>query len=71
MDTPECVVKCKKELWQIKDRMAKEYGCDVKALVDYLRTKKHSAYVNVINLRAMKPAAEPPHSHDGLEKAHQ
>jgi hypothetical protein len=55
-----------KELWQIKDRMANEYGCDVKALIDYLRTKKHSADVNVINLRAMKAEAERANLHNGL-----
>ncbi|MCJ7593324.1 MAG: hypothetical protein MUO52_00950 [Desulfobacterales bacterium] len=47
-----------KELWKIKDGIANEYACDVKALVDYLRTKKHAADQNVINLRAMKHDAE-------------
>lgn len=30
-----------KELWKIKDAIAKEYGCDVKSLVAHLRAKKH------------------------------
>jgi hypothetical protein len=30
-----------KELWKIKDAIANEYGCDVKALVARLRAKSH------------------------------
>jgi len=29
-----------KELWKIKDDIAKEYGCDLKAFVSILRAKK-------------------------------
>ncbi len=47
-----------KELWKIKDGIANEYGCDVKALVDYLRTKKHVRDQRVIDLRTIKHGAE-------------
>jgi hypothetical protein len=47
-----------KELWKIKDGIANEYGYDVKALVDYLKTKKHEVDYQVVNLRKIKQAAE-------------
>ena len=47
-----------KELWKIKDVIANEYGCDVKALVAYLRAKKHEGDQQVVDLRAMKQTAE-------------
>jgi hypothetical protein len=47
-----------KELWKIKDAIANEYGCDVKALVAHLRAKKHEEDRQVVDLRAMKQAAE-------------
>jgi hypothetical protein len=40
-----------KELWKIKDAMANEYGCDVKALVAHLRAKKHEGGKYVVGLR--------------------
>lgn len=47
-----------KELWKIKDGIANEYGCDVKALVAHLRVKKHEGDQQVVDLRYMKHAAE-------------
>ena len=47
-----------KELWKIKDGIANEYACDVKALVDHLRTEKHVGDRHVIDLRDMKHGAE-------------
>ena len=47
-----------KELWTIKDKMAGEYGYDVKALVDHLRTKKHREDQLVIDLRSLKQIAK-------------
>ncbi len=47
-----------KELWKIKDGIANEYGCDVKALVTHLRAKKHNKNKQVVNLRSMKKTAE-------------
>jgi len=47
-----------KELWKIKDDIAKEYGYDVKALVVHLRAKKHEGDQQVVDLRSMKQAAE-------------
>ncbi len=48
-----------KELWQIKDAISNEHGCDVKALVAHLRAKKHEGEQQVVNLRHMKQTAEP------------
>ena len=47
-----------KELWKIKDTIANEYGCDVKALATHLRTKKHEGEQQVVDLRYMKQTAE-------------
>jgi len=47
-----------KELWEVKDSIANEHGCDVKALVAYLRTKKHAKDRQVVDLRSMKKTAE-------------
>ena len=47
-----------KELWKIKDGIANEYGCDVKALVAHLRAKKHEGDRQVVDLRYMKKTAE-------------
>jgi len=48
-----------KELWEIKDDIADEYGCDVNALAAHLRARKHEAGRQIINLRDMNRAAEP------------
>lgn len=47
-----------RELWGVKDKMADEYGWDVRALVAHLRTKKHVGNQHVVDLRTMKPIAE-------------
>jgi len=47
-----------KELWKIKDGIAKEYGYDVKALASYLKTKKSEVDYKVVDLRTIKQAAE-------------
>lgn len=47
-----------KELWKIKDGIAKEYGYDVKALVAYLKTKTSEEDHRIVDLRAMKKNAE-------------
>jgi hypothetical protein len=46
------------ELWRIKDTIAEEHGCDVKALVAHLKRRKHGAGQQPIDLRAMKLTAE-------------
>jgi len=46
-----------KELWKIKDDMADEYGCDVKALGPHLRNKEH-AEDSRVDLRSVKKTAE-------------
>ncbi|MGA1824896.1 MAG: hypothetical protein ACMUIP_09540 [bacterium] len=43
-----------KELWQIKDAIAQEYGNDINALVEHLRSMKHEQNRRVINLRSIK-----------------
>jgi len=47
-----------RELWKIKDSIADEYGCDVKALAAHLRGKKRDGDRQVVDLRTMKQAAE-------------
>ena len=47
-----------KELWRIKDSISKEYHCDVKAFVSYLRGKKHEGDQRVVDLRSSKQTAE-------------
>ena len=47
-----------KELWKIKDGIANEHGCDVKALAAHLRAKKHQGDQQVVDLRSMKQTAE-------------
>lgn len=43
-----------RELWKIKDTIANEHGCDVKALVAHLKAKEHEAERSVVNLRYIK-----------------
>ncbi len=47
-----------KELWTIKDAIAKEYDFDVKALVAHLRAKKHDEDKQVVELRSIKQCAD-------------
>lgn len=46
------------ELWQIKDNMAREHGYDIDAFVTHLQSRKRPADLQVVDLRAMKEAAE-------------
>ena len=46
------------ELWQIKDRIAREQGYDIDALVAHLQTKKRAEGRQVVDLRAMRQVAE-------------
>lgn len=43
-----------KELWEIKDAIANEYQCDVKALVTYLQMNKHEENQEVVDLMSTK-----------------
>ena len=47
-----------KELWQIKDNIAREYGYDLEALVAHLQTKQRPEGQCVVDLRAIREAAE-------------
>jgi len=52
---PDALIK---ELWQIKDRIAWEHGYDIEALVAHLHTKERPEGQRVVDLRAMREAAE-------------
>ena len=47
-----------KELWQIKDSIAREHGYNIEALVAHLQTKERPEGQRVVDLRAMTEAAE-------------
>ena len=47
-----------KELWQVKDNIAREHGYDLEALVAHLQTKKRPEGQCVVDLRAIRKAAE-------------
>jgi hypothetical protein len=47
-----------KELWQIKDSIAREHGYNIEALVAHLQTKERPEGQRVVDLRAMRVAAE-------------
>ena len=47
-----------KELWQIKDSIAREHGYDIDALVAHLQTKKRPKGQQVVDLRSLRRAAE-------------
>lgn len=68
MEMPDEIIE---ELWKIKDTIAEEYACDVKALVAHLRKRKHGPGQQPVDLRGMKLAAEQDaqadrHQDDGL-----
>lgn len=46
------------ELWQVKDSIAREHGYNIEALVAHLQTKKRLGGQQVVNLHAMREAAE-------------
>src|SRR5215475_4560039 len=58
-----------KELWQIKDNIAWEHGYDLKALVAHLQTKKRPEGQCVVDLRAIREAAEQGAAGDALKRA--
>ena len=47
-----------KELWQIKDSIAREHGYDIEALVAHLQTKKRPEGQRVVDLHAMRETAQ-------------
>ena len=47
-----------KELWQIKDSIAREHGYDIEELVAHLQTKERPEGQRVVDLRSMREAAE-------------
>jgi len=53
------------ELWKVKDAIAKEHNCDVKAFVAYLGTKKPEGNNRAVDLRLTKQAAKRNNTADG------
>ena len=47
-----------KELWQIKDSIAREHGYDIEALVAHLQTNKRPDGQRVVDLSAIRETAE-------------
>ena len=47
-----------RELWRIKDTIAAEYGCDVKALVAHLRSKTLEGDKQIVDLRSVRQTAQ-------------
>lgn len=43
-----------KDLWEIKDSIAREHGYDVEKLVAYLRTRQRTKGHPVVDLRAVR-----------------
>ncbi len=52
---PDAIIK---ELWQIKDSIAREHGYEIEALVAHPQTKERSEGQRVVDLRAMRETAE-------------
>ena len=50
-----------KELWEIKDSIAREHGYDIDRLVAYLRATKRPAGQPVVDLRPAR-TSEPSHA---------
>ncbi len=46
------------ELWQIKDSIAREHDYDIESLVAYLQSKQRPADQQVVDLCALKRAAD-------------
>lgn len=53
-----------RELWEIKDTIAREHGYDVDRLIAYLRARKRPAGQQVVDLRPAR-ASEPSHAAGG------
>ena len=47
-----------KELWQIKDSIAREHGYNIDALIAHFRSKEKPAGQRVVDLRTMRENAE-------------
>ena len=57
-----------KDLWQITASLAREYGYDLAALVAHLHTKKRPEGQRIVDLRAIKGAAEQGAAGDALPR---
>ena len=47
-----------KELWQIKEDIAREHGYDIEALAAYLQTKQRREGQRVVDLHSLKETSE-------------
>ena len=57
------------ELWAVKDRIAREHGYDVDALVAYLRAKQRPEAQRVVDVHALRKSAEQDDPADADERA--
>lgn len=57
------------ELWKIKDGLAREGGYDVDALIARLRTGRRDGKRQVVDLGAIRRAAEPAAQGDAGDRA--
>ncbi|HUT52189.1 MAG TPA: hypothetical protein VM658_02250 [bacterium] len=48
-----------KELWEIKDTIARECGYDIDALMKYLQTRKTDPKRQVVDPRTLKKSPQP------------
>ena len=53
-----------KELWEIKDGIAREHGYDVDALIAHLQARPNAVKRQVVDLCGQKKAAEQTHAAD-------
>lgn len=51
LNMPDEIIK---ELWQIKEDIAREHGYDIEALAAYLKTKPRREGQHVVDLRYLK-----------------
>lgn len=47
-----------KDLWQVKDQIAREHGYDIEKLVAHLQVKERSANRPIVDLSAKREAAK-------------
>ena len=47
-----------REMWEIKDSIAKEHGYDVDRIVAYIRTRQRPKGHHVVDLRAARGASD-------------
>lgn len=56
-----------KELWEIKDSIARQHSYDIEAIVAHLRARKRSEGERIVDLRAMRRATDHGEPADGAK----